>query len=69
MAADWIVANRFYRPRESAEEGRDAVAQFAESLGSETEGDESDEAGVDAAPRPAGRPGPPPLPPVTGAPA
>jgi hypothetical protein len=66
MAADWIVANRFYRPRESPEEGRDAVAQFAQSLGSEAEGDESDEAGMDAAARPAG---PPPLPPVTGAPA
>jgi hypothetical protein len=66
MAADWIVANRFYRPRESAEEGRDAVAEFAESLANDAEGEDSDDAGVDPTPRPAS---PPPLPPLTGAPA
>ena len=29
MAADWIVANRFYAPREGAEAERAAAAEFA----------------------------------------
>jgi hypothetical protein len=69
MAADWIVANRFYRPRESAEAEHDAVAEFAESLADDAAGDGATDAGADVSPRPAGRSSPPPLPPVTGAPA
>jgi hypothetical protein len=69
MAGDWIVANRFYRPRETAEAEHDAVAEFAEALADETGEDEATDPGVAAASRPVSRPGPPPLPPVTGAPA
>jgi hypothetical protein len=69
MAADWIVANRFYRPRETVETERDAVAEFTEALADEAEGDEAADSGFDAAPPSPGRTSPPPLPPVTGAPA
>lgn len=69
MAADWIVANRFYKPRETADAERDAVAEFAESLATDADGEAVAEEVLDAAATPPGRPGPPPLPPVTGAPA
>ena len=65
MAADWVVANRFYRPRETAETERDAVAEFAASLEGDAAGDDSAAGAGDATPRAAGRSGPP-LPPVTG---
>ena len=68
MAADWIVANRFYRPRETADGKRDAVAEFAESLEDGADGGEGADAAGDASPQPVGRSAPP-LPPVTGAPA
>ena len=68
MAADWIVANRFYRPRETADGKRDAVAEFAESLDDGADGGEGADAAGDASPQPVGRSAPP-LPPVTGAPA
>jgi len=69
MAADWIVANRFYRPKETADPERDAVAEFAESLDGRGAEDELEDLGEGPAPRPADRSGPPPLPPVSGAPA
>jgi hypothetical protein len=68
MAADWIVANRFYRPRETAAAERDAVAEFADALADEAEGDEAADSGFDTASPSPGRTSPPPLPPVTGAP-
>jgi hypothetical protein len=68
MAADWIVANRFYRPRETAEGERDAAAEFAESLEDAAGGDEGADAAGEASSQPVGR-STPPLPPVTGAPA
>jgi len=59
MAADWIVANRFYKPRQ-AEPDADATAGF-DDLPPEAEaiGDEADDALAVGAGRPAG---PPPLP-------
>ena len=69
MAGDWVVANRFYRPRETVNAERDAVAEFAEAVSENVEGDEAADSGVAAAPPLPGRTSPPPLPPVTGAPA
>jgi hypothetical protein len=64
MAADWIVANRFYKPREP-EPDADATAGF-DGLSPEAAApeDEEDEALTVAASRSVG---PPPLPPRTGA--
>ena len=60
MAADWIVANRFYRPRETADPELDAVASFANAL--EDEADEVAEEDPPISTR-TGRPSvPPPLP-------
>jgi len=51
MAADWIVANRFYAPKDEPQASADMVAEFGESP-------------ADAEPEPAwaGGGGPPPLP-------
>jgi len=66
MAADWIVANRFYAARQGTEPAADAAALF-----SETTGDPDVDAGESSLPPvPAplvGTSGPPPLPPVAGA--
>jgi hypothetical protein len=60
MAADWIVANRFYRPRDLPAE--DVVAGFDEG----DEGEEGLSAGVEADAKGGSRAaGPPPLPPLS----
>jgi hypothetical protein len=69
MAADWIVANRFYRPRETRESQPDTLAEFAETVPEDAESDEGADPGVAVPPPLPGRTSPPPLPPVTGAPA
>jgi hypothetical protein len=53
MAADWIVANRFYTPREVAPETADVVAEFDEALADK---DEEEPSWAGTAPEP------PPLP-------
>jgi len=61
LAADWIVANRFYAPREGADAGTGAAAAFAES---ETPAPALQPPPPTPTPPPASRPGPPPLPPL-----
>jgi len=67
MAADWIMANRFYAPRDGIEPPADAAVVFAEEetaawLADDASGQAAD--GGHGAPR---APGPPPLPPIAGA--
>ena len=52
MAADWMVANRFYAPREEVPQAGDVVAEFDEALAEE----DQEPAWADAASEP------PPLP-------
>jgi len=59
MAADWIVANRFYAPRSGTEPPADAATIFAESGAGDAE--------QVVEPASAATPGPPPLPPLAGA--
>jgi hypothetical protein len=64
MAADWIVANRFYAPREEVAAGTSAAAEFAAAAG-EAAADAAKSGAVGTrAGAPAGRPAgePPPLP-------
>ena len=64
MAADWIVANRFYAPREEVATGASAAAEFAAAAGeAAADAVKSGAVGTRAAAR-AGRPAgePPPLP-------
>jgi hypothetical protein len=65
MAADWIVANRFYAPREGAEPGQGAAATFADAVAAE--GPSPPPVPV-AVPPPVPPAGPPPLPPSSGPP-
>jgi hypothetical protein len=55
LAADWIVANRFYAPREGADVALGAAATFAEA---------ADPGPAPPLPSPPISTGPPPLPPV-----
>jgi hypothetical protein len=57
LAADWIVANRFYAPREGADAAPGAAATFAEAA-------ELEPAPPDSSGPPLPRRKPPPLPPV-----
>lgn len=71
MAADWIVANRFYAAREGVEEQHGAAVAFSEeSAGITASNAESAPASVPRPPPPPPRPRetPPPLPPGAGRP-
>jgi hypothetical protein len=64
MAADWIVANRFYAPREEVVAGASAAAEFAAAAGEAAADAVKSGAGRTRAAARAGRPAgePPPLP-------
>ncbi|MFM9058044.1 MAG: BatA domain-containing protein [Planctomycetaceae bacterium] len=71
MAADWIVANRFYAPRDDAEAGPTAAAAFAAGPAATAQGGPVVPPPVPPPPAPpagpqaaTGRRGPPPVPPL-----